>query len=472
MNRTRSTPPSGGTQQAAPTADGEILTPSALNRMVRGLLSDALPLVWVEGEISNLARPASGHVYFTLKDERAQIRCALFKQHGRKLTFRPADGDKVLVRARVGLYEARGEYQLIAEHMEEAGEGALRRQFEELKARLEAEGLFADSLKRTLPVWPRRIGAITSASGAAIRDVLNVLRRRLPLAEVDVLPVPVQGDTAPDRVVAMLQGANAAGRYDVLLVTRGGGSLEDLAAFNDENVARAIRASAIPVMSAVGHEVDFTIADFVADKRAPTPSAAAELLVPDSGEVQQQLQNRERRLTRHMQQQTQGLDQRVDHLEARLRASGPVSQLTRRRERLNATQQRLRQRAQYDMERRHDRLRALHGRLRAQHPQAALTRQRRRLEELAQRLQTGIQQHTRQQRQRLEHDVRALRAVSPLDTLKRGYTILRDDDGNVIRSAATVPRGHRMTATLADGSMQLQRTDEPAPSSASRDDDD
>ena len=259
-----------------------ILTPSTLNRLVRDLLEDALPLVWIEGELSNVARPASGHLYFTLKDANAQVRCAMFRPKAIGLRFRPADGAHVLVRARVGLYEPRGEFQLVAEHMEPAGEGALQREFEQLKARLDAEGLFDRSRKRPLPAFARRIGVITSATGAAVRDVLSVLSRRWPLAEVDVLPVPVQGREAPPAIVSMLRRASASGRYDVLLLTRGGGSLEDLWAFNDEQVARAVHASAVPVVSAVGHEVDFSIADFVADLRAPTPSAAAELLVPDA----------------------------------------------------------------------------------------------------------------------------------------------------------------------------------------------
>src|SRR5215469_10547213 len=258
-----------------------ILTPSTLNRLVRGLLEDALPLVWIEGELSNVARPASGHLYFTLKDSGAQVRCAMFKPKTNALRFKPADGMHVLMRARVGLYEPRGEFQLVAEHMEPAGEGALQREFERLKAQLDAEGLFDPARKRALPRFARRIGVITSATGAAIRDVLSVLSRRWPLVEVDVLPVPVQGREAPPAIVSMLRKAAASKRYDVLLLTRGGGSLEDLWAFNDEQVARAIHACPVPVVSAVGHEIDFSIADFVADLRAPTPSAAAELLAPD-----------------------------------------------------------------------------------------------------------------------------------------------------------------------------------------------
>src|SRR6202012_3027410 len=265
----------------AGTPPRQILTPSSLNRLVRDLLEDALPLIWIEGELSNGARPSSGHIYFTLKDAGAQVRCAMFRPKTNWLRFKPADGMHVLVRARVGLYEPRGEFQLVAEHMEPAGEGALQREFERLKTQLDAEGLFAQERKRPLPKFARRIGVITSATGAAIRDVLSVLGRRWPLLDVEVLPVPAKRPEAPPAIVSMLRKASASGRYDVLLLTRGGGSLEDLWAFNDEAVARAIHASAVPVVSAVGHEIHVSIADFVAGLRAPTPSAAAELLVPD-----------------------------------------------------------------------------------------------------------------------------------------------------------------------------------------------
>lgn len=453
--------------EAAP-AGGErhILTPSGLNRLVRDLLTDALPRVWVEGELSNLARPASGHMYFTLKDARAQIRCAMFKPQSTWLKFRPAAGDKVLVRARVGLYEARGDYQLIVEHMEEAGAGALQRQFEELKSRLDAEGLFDAASKKPLPRFPRRIGVITSASGAAIRDVLHVLGRRFPLAVVDVLPVPVQGSEAPPAIVAMLRKAAVAGIHDVLLLTRGGGSLEDLAAFNDEGVARAIHACDMPVVSAVGHEIDFTISDFVADLRAPTPSAAAERLVPDGADVRQHLVQRGRRLTDIMRGQAQTSGQRLDHLLARLQVQGPRQRLERQSQRLEAAHARLCHLARHDLRRRHDRLDALQARLGAQHPQRHLARQSRTVHELQRRLLAGMRYQSERQRQRLAQTVRALRAVSPLATLERGYAILRDADHKVIRATTDVPAGADITARLADGDMHLKRLDPPSPKSS------
>ena len=239
---------------------------------------------WVEAEISNFSRPSSGHWYFSLKDANAQVRCAMFRQRNMLCAFTARDGQKVLVRARIGLYEPRGEFQLIVEHMEDAGLGALKRQFEELRARLKAEGLFSAERKRPLPALPRRIGVITSPSGAAVRDILHVLARRFPAVAVMIYPVAVQGAQASAEIIAALELACRRAECDVLILARGGGSLEDLWAFNDERLARAIVASSIPVVSGVGHEIDFTIADFAADVRAPTPSAAAELVVPDADE--------------------------------------------------------------------------------------------------------------------------------------------------------------------------------------------
>src|SRR5512139_1087653 len=267
----------------------EIYTISRLNREARALLEGHFPLMWIEGEISNLSRPASGHLYFSLKDPFAQVRCAMFRMRGMHLTFRPADGMHVLVRARLSLYEPRGDYQLIVEHMEEVGDGALRRAFEQLKQRLLAEGLFESGRKRALPALPRCIGVITSPTGAAIHDILTVLHRRFPAIPVIVYPVPVQGAGAAEQIATMIHRASERGDCDVLIVGRGGGSLEDLWPFNEEVVARAIYTSAIPVVSAVGHEIDFTIADFVADLRAPTPSAAAEMVSGVRAELQERI---------------------------------------------------------------------------------------------------------------------------------------------------------------------------------------
>jgi exodeoxyribonuclease VII large subunit len=433
-----------------------VLTPSSLNRLVRDLLGDALPQVWIEGELSNVSKPASGHLYFTLKDSGAQVRCAMFKMKAGALRFRPVDGMQVLLRAKVGLYEPRGEFQLVAEYMEPAGEGALQREFEQLKARLDAEGLFDPARKRALPHYARRIGVITSATGAAVRDVLSVLARRWPLADVEVLPVPVQGREAPPAIVAMLRKASASARYDVLLLTRGGGSLEDLWAFNEEAVARAIHASAVPVVSAVGHEIDFSIADFVADLRAPTPSAAAELLVPDAVAVDRHLQQLRQRLATLQQRQLQAHSQRVDHLLARLQAQRPQARLARDHERLQHLQRRLSAVLREQSQLRHARLERLQARLLAQHPRARLPLLARRLAEQNQRLRRAMTHLLERRQADLRHAGHALHTVSPLATLERGYAIVFDASGQVLRSAQNVAVGTRLRARLADGELPLR----------------
>jgi exodeoxyribonuclease VII large subunit len=433
-----------------------ILTPSSLNRLVRDLLGDALPQVWIEGELSNVARPASGHLYFTLKDSGAQVRCAMFKLKASALRFRPVDGMQVLLRAKVGLYEPRGEFQLVAEYMEPAGEGALQREFEQLKARLNAEGLFDPARKRALPRFARRIGVITSGSGAAVRDVISVLARRWPLADVEVLPVPVQGRAAPPAIVAMLRKASASGRYDALLLTRGGGSLEDLWAFNEETVARAIHASAVPVVSAVGHEIDFSIADFVADLRAPTPSAAAELLVPDAVAIGRHLRQLQQRLLTLQQRQLQSHTQRVDHLLARLQTQRPQARLARDRERLIHLQRRLAAVLREQSQLRHTRLERLHARLLAQHPQTRLPLLARRLAEHDQRLHRAMAHRLEREQTRLRHTGHALHAMSPLATLERGYAIVFDANGQVLRSVKNVAVGTPLRARLADGELPLR----------------
>ena len=432
-----------------------VLTPSTLNRLVRDLLGDVFPFVWIEGELSNVAKPASGHLYFTLKDSGAQVRCAMFKPKSAVLRFRPVDGMQVLLRAKVGLYEPRGEFQLVAESMEPAGEGALQREFEQLKARLDAEGLFAPARKRPLPRYAKRIGVITSATGAAVRDVLSVLARRWPLADVEVLPVPVQGRDAPPAIVRMLNKASASQRYDVLLLTRGGGSLEDLWAFNDEAVARAIHASAVPVVSAVGHEIDFSIADFVADLRAPTPSAAAELLVPDAVATMRHLQQLRQRVLTLQQRKMQAYSQRVDHLFLRLQAQRPQARLARDRERLIHLHSRLMGVLREQSQHRRTRLERLHNRLLARHPRTQLPLLARRLAEQDQRLRRAMTLTLERSQISVRHIGRALQAISPLATLDRGYAILFDDAGQVLRSAAKPKPGDRLTARLADGELHV-----------------
>jgi exodeoxyribonuclease VII large subunit len=437
-----------------------VLTPSALNRLVRELIEGALPLVWIEGEICNFVRAASGHWYFSLKDAAAEVRCAMFARENARLKFRATNGARVLVRARVTVYEARGSYQLIVEHLEDAGEGALHRAFEQLKARLQAEGLFEEARKRPLPAFPRRIGVVTSASGAAVRDVLSVARRRFALTEIDVLPVLVQGTEAPAQIAAMLRRAARSNRYDMLLVTRGGGSLEDLAAFNDEGVARAIVASPVPVVSAVGHEVDFSISDFVADLRAPTPSAAAELMLPDGDALQRTLDQCEARLRQAWQRRARNVVQHLDHLAIRLDTQSPRQRLASGRERMEAVRERLLRARALAHERTASRIAQLHVRLLHQHPRVRVEQLARNNTELLRRLRVAWARDAERRRSRLGELARALNAVSPLDVLKRGYAILFDESGNVVRSARGVGPGTRLRGRLADGDLALQ-VDQP-----------
>lgn len=434
----------------------DVLSPSQLNTLARNLLEDAFPVVLVEGELGNLSRPGSGHLYFTLKDARAQVRCALFRPRSQWLRFQPREGLRVLARGRLTLYEARGDYQLILDSLEEAGEGALRRAFDELKARLEAEGLFDAARKRPLPAHARRIGLITSPSGAAVRDVLSVLARRFPLVEADVLPVPVQGEGAAAQVRAMLERAGASGRYDVLVLARGGGSLEDLWAFNDEALARAIAASPVPVVSAIGHETDFTLADFAADLRAPTPSVAAELLVPNAADLRTRLRGLQQRLGTLHQQQMRERMQRADRASLRLQALAPQARLRALGERQQQLLRRLHAAWQARDAGLRARLRHADAVLRATRPERRLEALRARLSALAPRPRAAVERRLHAQSLRLQGIARSLQAVSPLATVARGYAILRHDDGRVVRSVLDAAPGDRLSARLADGELRLR----------------
>lgn len=440
-----------------PPADPDhVLTPSQLNTLARNLLEDTFPLVWIEGELGNLSRPSSGHLYMTLKDARAQVRCAMFKPKSTWLRFVPREGLRVLARGRLTLYEARGEYQLVLDHMEEAGEGALRRAFEELKAKLAAEGLFDSERKRPLPRFATRIGVITSPSGAAVRDVLSVLARRFPLVETDVLPVPVQGDGAAAQIVSMLRRAADSGRYDVLVLARGGGSLEDLWAFNDETLARTIAASPVPVVSAVGHETDFSLADFAADLRAPTPSVAAELLVPHRDDLLHRLRQLDARLRNLHTQRLRQAMQRADRAALRLNALRPQARLDALRRRQEDALRRLRLSARQRLERERARLRHADATLRATHPARRIARLRERLVALALRPQAAIVRHLGHQALRLRGLARSLEAVSPLATVARGYAILQHEDGRVVRSVLDAVPGDRLAARLQDGRLRVR----------------
>ena len=408
-----------------------VYTPSELNHEARLHLEAGFGRVWVEGEISNLSRPSSGHVYFSLKDDRAQISCALFRSNARGLDFAPENGMQVRAHGRVSLYEARGNYQLIADTLQQAGEGALQARFEQLKKALAAEGLFDERHKRELPAFPRRLAVVTSPSGAAVRDIVNVLGRRWPLAEVRIYGVPVQGDEASPAIVRAIQAANAHGWAEVIITGRGGGSLEDLWAFNEETVARAIHASDIPVVSAVGHETDFSISDFAADLRAPTPSAAAELVSPDNDALKRSFDAFESRLQRFARQRLQSLSQALDHLAHRLAQQHPGQRLQQHRELLRRARQRL-----Y----------ATGSRI--------VPERRRSLAELQNRLSPSVRRLVPEGRQRLAELARTLNALSPLPTLARGYAIVTDEaTGAAVTSIKGVATGDKLRTQLSDGQL-------------------
>ena len=429
----------------------DIYSISRLNSEVRAVLEGSFPLLWVEGEISNLATPSSGHIYFTLKDAQAQVRCAMFRMKRSRLRFQPENGLKVLIRARVGLYEGRGEFQLVAEHMEPAGEGALRQAFEALKQQLSAEGLFDTDHKRPLPPFPHRIGIITSPSGAAVRDVLTVLQRRAPTLPVVIYPVLVQGAGAAREIAEMVRLAGRRGECDLLILTRGGGSLEDLAAFNDEQLARVIHQSEIPVISAVGHEIDFTIADFVADQRAPTPSAAAEMASRDSEELVERLIALQQRLAQEMRHHLHRLGGRLDHLQQRLTPHHPGLHLQQQQQRLDDLERRQRLAWQHRLAASQARLTTLFTRLNGLSPAGRLERLGQHSNELTLRLERAIETRLRQKGEQLASRVGKLDALSPLATLQRGYSITRSADGRVLLDAGSAKPGDRIETLLASG---------------------
>ena len=434
----------------------DVFTISRLNREARVLLERGLGSVWLEGEISNLSRPGSGHWYFSLKDETAQVRCAMFRQRNLLVRFPVKDGAQVLARGRVSLYEARGEFQVVIEHLEEAGEGVLRRRFEALKQKLSAEGLFDTRHKQALPPLPRRIGVITSPTGAAIRDILHILRRRFPAIPVLVYPVAVQGDAAPKEIELALRLAGQRRDCDVLILARGGGSLEDLWAFNDEAVARAIFACPIPVVSGVGHEVDVTIADFVADERAPTPSGAAERVVPDRAEWLRSLTATGQRLAlairRRLGDQREALSQR----EHRLARVHPGVVLRQHAQRLDELEGRLRLAGCTRLERATSRLGAVQALLLRASPVLRVAALQLRLDSASRVLARAVRGLLVDRRQRLELAARALHAVSPLATLERGYAIVADATGKLLQDTASIRPGDRIGARLARGRLSAE----------------
>lgn len=432
------------------------LSVSQLNQRAKQTLERDVGEVWVEGELSNVSRPASGHVYFTLKDDRAQIRCALFRQRARFVSAPMRDGDQVKLRGRVSLFEPRGDYQLIAEAVQAAGLGELLAAFERLKAQLEGEGVFANA--RPLPFPPRKILILSSATGAAIRDVLAVLETRWPLADVTLIPVPVQGVEAAPAMISALALLNRQARLDpeqdVILVTRGGGSLEDLWAFNNEHLARAIFHSRLPVMSAVGHEVDVTLADFAADVRAPTPSAAAERLVPDQHTLTRQLEQLGNRLHRAMQARLERDSQRLDTLRARLRHPG--EQLEHQRQHLTTLTQRLQRAMQQMLTQQKAQVVQLERRLSSQDMARLHRAEQEYVDQLQRRLGKAMQRALEVRRVRLNSAARELNAISPLAVLGRGYAIAQDEKGHIIRRAEDTAPGQKLSLRLSEGRLNVE----------------
>ena len=430
----------------------DVYTVSRLNREARALLETGFSTLWIEGEISNLARPSSGHVYFSLKDNQAQVRCALFRMQLRKLHLEPKDGMQVQVRARVSLYEERGDFQLIVEYLEEAGEGALRRAFEALKLRLAKEGLFDASRKKPLPRLPQRIGLITSPSGAVLHDILRTLERRFPAIKVLLYPVPVQGEGAAEKIAAAIRLADQRKDCDALILARGGGSLEDLWAFNEEIVARALDACSVPVVCGVGHETDFTIADWVSDARAPTPTAAAELLSPDQQEWLTNFRSIEMQLTKLIRDRLRNLSQHLDWQSARI--VHPTQRIQLIHHRFQALAQRLYLIQAARVQRWQTELVTLSARLQQNSPSPRLRAWQLHGRHLTERLQNGMVRHLEGAHQRLRQIAQTLHALSPLATLERGYAIVRHPaTGAVLRDSASVKPGERIHARLARGAL-------------------
>lgn len=432
------------------------LTVSQLNRRARQLLETHLPLVWVEGEISNFSRPGSGHWYLTLKDEHAQVRCAMFRNRNNLVRFAPENGSHVMIHCRVSIYEGRGDFQLIIEHMEEAGYGALQRQFDELKQRLSQEGLFSEEYKLPLPSLPKRIGLITSPTGAAIKDILSILKRRFPAIPVTLYPSVVQGKTAAKMLADQIARANSMAtdseqRCDVLLLSRGGGSIEDLWAFNEEMLARAIYNSDIPIVSAIGHETDFTIADFVADYRAATPSAAAEILSPDGQQLLANFKGYEQLLTDTILQRINANNQQVDYLNRRLRHPG--EKLTHQQTQLKSLELRLKQAVLANLNEQRHRIDSLKSKINQNHPSQQLDSLQLQIKTLKQRIVGGMKNLMNQKQQRWKNSVQLLNTVSPLNTLQRGYAIVLDNNQHVVRSVSDKKPGDQVSTKLMDGSL-------------------
>ncbi|HIF9313522.1 TPA: exodeoxyribonuclease VII large subunit [Photobacterium damselae] len=440
---------------AQPTqSNNRIFTVSTLNAQVRVLLENEMGIVWLVGELSNFSMPVSGHWYFTLKDARAQVKCAMFKGNNRRVLFKPSNGTQVLVKARLSLYEPRGDYQLIIESMQPEGDGRLQQQFEQLKMSLAAEGLFAQSIKKPLPEQPKRVGIITSKTGAALFDILNVLRRRDPGLPIVIYPTMVQGEGSAISIAQAIGRANSRKECDVLIVGRGGGSLEDLWAFNEEIVARTIVASEIPIVSAVGHEVDVTIADFVADVRAPTPSAAAELISRDMTHQTQTITQKKQQLNHAIRYYIAKQRQQTQRLQHRLERQHPQMRLNQQQQHLDELTGHLHQAMQRKLTQADQRVERINYKLSLYSPSQTIKQLSHHLAQSERRLTDAMDRSQLTARHQLAMMAEKLEAVSPLATIARGYSITQKEDGSVIRSSEQVSAGDRLVTKVAQGEIR------------------
>ncbi|KAE8175765.1 exodeoxyribonuclease VII large subunit [Photobacterium carnosum] len=433
-------------------SNDRIYTVSSLNAQVRLILENEMGIVWLVGELSNFSMPVSGHWYFTLKDSRAQVKCAMFKGTNRHVSFKPGNGNQVLVKARLSIYEPRGDYQLIIESMQPEGDGRLQQQFEQLKMTLAAEGLFAQALKKPLPQQPQRVGIITSKTGAALHDILQVLKRRDPSLAVVIYPTMVQGDGAAISIAQAIGRANSRQECDILIVGRGGGSLEDLWAFNEEIVARTIAASQIPIVSAVGHEVDVTIADFVADMRAPTPSAAAELISRDSSAQTDKIAQKQQQLRHAIQFYFADKKQHVNQLKHRLDRQHPQLRLNQQQH-LDDITRRLQQIMLKKIQKQQQRITQNQYKLSLHSPQQRLQHNTTTLINTKRRLLDAMDRNLLNAQHKLSLSAEKLDTVSPLATLSRGYSITRNDKGDLIRRCDQVKAGDQLITTVTDGKI-------------------
>jgi len=439
----------------AQTTAKNILTVSKLNRLARSVLEAEIGQIWLSAEISNFVAASSGHWYFTLKDDRAQVKGAMFKGANRRVHQRPKEGDKVLVRANIGLYEPRGDYQIIVEHMEPEGEGQLKQQFEMLKRQLASEGIFAQEFKKPIPETVLRVGIVTSPTGAALHDILTVLQRRNPAIEVFIYPSQVQGDAAASLICAAITQANIRNEVDVLIVGRGGGSLEDLWCFNNEQVARTIFASTIPIISAVGHEIDVSIADFVADMRAPTPSAAAELVSQDQSTLHSKTLVLQDKLIQAFTRLQQEREHRHQALRQRLLQNHPQKQLEQKSQYVDQLQASLQSAIKQKITQSKQQQQHSQSRLTLATPQKLLQRHQLRLQELQTKLQRSCQQLVDNKKQKLLNNMHLLDTVSPLATLARGYSI-SFKGGEIVKNAQQLQVGDTLVTRLADGEIHSE----------------